>query len=290
MREGALDISDRYAPAMGSARRLAYVEWGEEENPRAIVCVHELNGTAHDFDFLAEALATTHRVICVDLAGRGGSDRLRLKTGYRFETHIRDVLALLDHLRIERFDWIGSSFGGVPGLLLAGHTVGRAEGRVTKLVLNDIGPFIPAAGISSLVRALEPQPDFRTRQDAEAYQLGLCPPWGEVDEARRAQIVSHRVRERDDGRFIGHADPVAVEEAMTEGSVADIDLWAAWEAIDCPVLALRGENSAILSKRTAAEMNVRTPHMTLIEVPGVGHPPSLADDTTISAIVRWLRE
>lgn len=289
MREGALHISDRYAPAMGGVRTLAYVEWGEARNPHAIVCVHELNGTARDFDYLAQALAATHRIICVDLAGRGRSDRLRLKTGYRFETSIRDVLGLLDHLEVGRFDWIGSSVGGVPGLLLAGHTVGRAQDRVRKLVLNDIGPFIPAVGISSLVRALEPQPDFRTRQDAEAYQLGLCPPWGETDEQRRAQIVSHRVRERVDGRFAGHSDPVAVEEVLTNGSVADIDLWAAWDAIDCPVLTLRGETSMILSKRTAGEMNVRTPHMTLMEIAGAGHPPSLADDAAIDAIAKWIR-
>src|SRR4051794_38793520 len=115
--------------------RLAYYEWGTRANPRVLFCVHGLTRNAMDFAPLAESLCDRWRVIAVDMPGGGRSDWLADAADYAYPTYLADLVALLDHLALDRVDWLGTSMGGILGMMMAG----AAPGRVGRLVLNDVG-------------------------------------------------------------------------------------------------------------------------------------------------------
>ena len=73
--------------------RMAYLEWGSRENPRVLVCVHGLTRCARDFDFLARDLASSYRVVCPDVAGRGDSDWLRDPNEYQVPVYVGRAVA-----------------------------------------------------------------------------------------------------------------------------------------------------------------------------------------------------
>ena len=123
--------------------RVHYTEWGDPDNPKVLICVHGLTRTGRDFDFLATALQYEYRVICPDVVGRGQSDWLSDKSDYTYPLYVNDMAMLLARIDADRIDWIGTSMGGLIGLFLASYP----GSPIHKLVINDIGPRIPAAGL-----------------------------------------------------------------------------------------------------------------------------------------------
>src|SRR5689334_4011194 len=117
----------------GGLHRVAYLEWGRHDNPRVLVCVHGLTRGAHDFDYLARALATHYRIVCPDLPGRGDSDWLPNPLEYQLPVYLNDMVALIARLDVETVHWLGTSLGGMIGMALAS----LPNTPVTKLVLND---------------------------------------------------------------------------------------------------------------------------------------------------------
>ena len=75
--------------------RVAYYEWGDPANDRVVICVHGLSRNGRDFDVLGEALADTHRVIAVDMPGRGASQWLPDANDYVFPTYLTTLTALV---------------------------------------------------------------------------------------------------------------------------------------------------------------------------------------------------
>ena len=127
--------------------RVSYLEWGERDNPRVLVCAHGLTRCARDFDFLAAEMAKTHRVICPDVAGRGESQWLRNPMEYVVPTYVADMVTLIARLDVESVQWVGTSLGGLIGMALAAFP----EGLVSRLVLNDSGPLVTAASLDRIV-------------------------------------------------------------------------------------------------------------------------------------------
>src|SRR5207247_11089407 len=103
----------------GGFHRIAYTEWGDHDNPHVVVCVHGLSRNSRDFDFLAAALTPECRVVCMDVAGRGESEWLEDKSYYSFATYQSDAAAMLARASASRIDWVGTSMGGLIGMLLA---------------------------------------------------------------------------------------------------------------------------------------------------------------------------
>jgi pimeloyl-ACP methyl ester carboxylesterase len=102
-----------------------------------IVMLPGLSANAHSFDGLVAAgLSPRFRTIAPDLRGRG--DSAKPESGYTLEDHAADVLALLDHLGIERATILGHSFGGLLTIYLAA----RYPQRVSKIVLIDVAVWI----------------------------------------------------------------------------------------------------------------------------------------------------
>lgn len=266
--------------------RMAYREWGDETADRTVVCVHGLTGNARDFDELAGALgAAGYRVVCPDVVGRGASAWLADPEGYALHQYVADMATLLGRLRVGAVDWVGTSMGGLIGMSLAG----RPNTPVRRLVVNDIGPFVPTAALQRLRAYLGTDSAFEDLEAAERWLREVRAPFGPLSDEEWRRMTERTVRQAEGGAYRLHYDPhIAVPFARTAGR--DVDVWDVWDRITCPVLVLRGAESDLLLAETAAEMTSRGPKAEVVELPGVGHAPALMDAAQIECISDWLRE
>ncbi|HUF76032.1 MAG TPA: alpha/beta hydrolase [Longimicrobiales bacterium] len=262
---------------------MAYLAWGEERAERTVVCVHGLTGNARDFDALAQALvARGHFVVCPDVVGRGASDPLADPEGYGLRQYVADMRCLLEQLDADRVDWVGTSMGGLIGMTVAG----ASESPVRRLVINDIGPFVPSAALQRLDAHLGTDPSFEDLAAAELWLRQVRAPFGRLSDEQWRQMTERSVR-RDGRRYRLHYDP-AVAGPFRRTADRDVDVWETWDLIACPVLVLRGQHSDLLLAETAAEMATRGPKAEVVEVTGCGHAPALLDADQIEPILVWL--
>jgi len=263
--------------------RVVYFEWGEPANPRVVICVHGIGRNARDFDDVAEALAPTHRVISVDMPGRGESEWLADPNDYIFPTYLTTLTALIARSGADTVGWIGTSMGGLLGITLAA----QPGSPVARLVVNDVGPTIEAVALERIRGYFGTDPTFATYAEIAQYVRTISAPFGLQDDAQWDRIVRTNVRQRAGGLWGLAYDPgIAVPFRTT---AAPPDLWPLWDRIGCPTLVLRGAQSDLLSAATAAEMSARGPRPRVVEVPGVGHAPMLMSGDQIEPVIRFLR-
>lgn len=250
---------------------------------RVTVCVHGLTRNGRDFDRLAAALASDGRhIICPDIVGRGQSDWLPRPELYSYPQYLADMAVLLGKLGDVEVDWVGTSMGGLIGLMLAAqpHT------PIRKLVLNDIGPFVPQAALARLAGYVGQAPEFSTAEELEAYIRRIHAPFGLKEEADWQELARNSSRSLPDGRLALAYDP-AIGLAF-QGPLTDVNLWLLYDMIRCPVLVLRGAQSDLLLPETAAEMTRRGPQAQLVEFAGCGHAPALFDPAQINVVRAFL--
>ncbi len=264
----------------GTFYRIAWSEWGEAHSP-VIFCVHGLTRSGHDFDTLAGSLSDRFRVICPDLPGRGRSDWLDGPEQYVVPTY----LVALSHLLavIDRpVGWVGTSLGGLCGMALAAMPGNPVE----RLVLNDIGPFIPAAALERIRDYMtESAPSFADEAALEAHLRRVHAPFGALSDAQWAHLARHSGRTLPDGRLALHYDP-AITSQIASAPVADVTLWPVWQGIRVPRLVLRGADSDLLDPATFERM--RQDGAVGVTVPDCGHAPALMDANSIGAIRAFL--
>lgn len=267
----------------GGFHAMSYTEWGPDAS-RMVVCVHGLTRNGRDFDILAARIsATGARVACPDVVGRGVSDWLADPTGYGYSQYLADMTVLLGRLDVAEVDWVGTSMGGLIGMMLAAQ-----EGSpVRRLVSNDVGPFIPKASLERIAAYVGADPQFPDLAAAEAYVRKVHAPFGDLSDAEWRQLTENSVRTADGGGYRLRYDP-GIAAAFKPGEMDDIDLWSVWDRIACPTLVLRGAESDLLLSETAAEMATRGPKAEIVTVPGCGHAPALLDDTQTGIVAAFL--
>ncbi len=279
-------ISDR--EATGGSRRLAYTEWGDSGNPDILVCVHGLTRNSRDFDYIAESLQSDYRVIAIDMPGRGRSDWLNDKTRYNYATYIADIQSLMQSLEIKQADWLGTSMGGLIGMVLSAS----APGFIQRMVMNDVGPYLSGKALQRIQKYVSIQPRFSTLKEVENHLRTVLAPFGINDDTHWHHIVEHSAMIQDDGtlRLAYDADIVkAFAAPKDDGTVDDVDLWPIWEQVKVPLLLVRGETSDILTRETADKMvQSKGSNIDFVEFPGIGHAPALMETTQIRAIKDWL--
>ena len=268
----------------GGALRLAYTEWGAASDARAVLCVHGLTRNGRDFDVLAAALAGERRVICPDVVGRGKSDWLADPAGYANPAYVGHLLALLEHLGIAAVDWIGTSMGGLIGMLAAA----LPESPVRSLLLNDIGAVLPRAALERIGAYAGADPSFDDEAGLEAYLRETYAGFGPLTDEQWRHMAEISARPKPDGRFGLAYDPAIGDAFKNAPPEADVELWPLWDALSCPVMVLRGETSDVLPADAAAEMTRRGPRARLVEFAGVGHAPSLMSEDQIAVVRDWL--
>lgn len=258
-------------------------EWGERGRP-ALVMWHGLARTGRDFDEAAQALSDTYFVICPDTIGRGLSAWARRpEVDYSYRSFGDTALGLLDHYGIDTLRWVGTSMGGLIGVTLA---AGRLKGRISHLVVNDIGPDIPEAGTGRIAAYVGNPPFYETVAEMGAWLRRNYAPFGQNSDAFWQRMIDTSVRRTDAGKVTVHYDPAIVSQFTHHK--ADLDVWDAYDAIEAPTLILRGEASDVLAPAVAAEMTRRGPKPRLVELAGVGHAPTLASPQEIALLREFL--
>jgi pimeloyl-ACP methyl ester carboxylesterase len=276
MREGAVRCLDPHG-----FHWLRYVEWGDPANPRVLVCVHGLTRNGRDFDPVAQSLCDAYRVVCPDMPGRGRSDRLRDPADYNYPVYCADLTVLMARLGAETVDWLGTSMGGILGMMLAA----MPGTPVRKLVLNDVGCVIPRAAIERIGTYLGRDPAYDSVEALEA-DLRDFSPFGELSPEQWRHLAIHSARQDDNGKWRFRYDP-GIARNFHAAPPTDLDLRPFWAGVHGPVLVIRGENSDLLLPETVEEM-CRRPRTQAHVVPRTGHSPMLMDDAQAGVVRRFL--
>jgi pimeloyl-ACP methyl ester carboxylesterase len=278
--------------SLSGLHSMAYKEWGDEGNPNVLVCVHGVTRVGDDFDNLARALSGHYRVVCPDVVGRGRSGRLRNPQLYRIPQYVSDMVTLVaratansEHATV---DWFGTSMGGLIGMALAS----LPDTPIRKLVLNDIGPTLDPAALLRIGDYIGQDLRFPSFEVAAKFVRDVSLSFGEHSEDEWHKLAADVLRQDGDGQWVRHYDmglALPFRSATPDTAKADeATLWAAYDAIRCPTLLVRGADSDLLSRETAAIMQARGPRPQLVEIPHVGHAPTFLHEDQIAIARKFL--
>lgn len=264
---------------------IAYTEWGDPDAARVAMCVHGLTRQGRDFDPLALALTQYgYRVICPDLVGRGRSGWLSNPENYVLPQYASDMVSVLARSGAEEVDWIGTSLGGLVGI----HLAALENAPIRRMVLNDVGPFLPWETLARLGSYVQKMPkSFANFYAAEAYFREVLAPYGRLGDTEWFHLTKHSIYRDPSGRYRLLIDP-SIGQAFRPMMFYNVSMWRQWDTIRCPVLSLRGEYSDLLTRDIAQSMSRRGPRARVVEIPECGHAPALMDHRQIGTIVNWL--
>lgn len=266
-------------------RAMAYTEWGNEHSTRVAICVHGLTRNGRDFDWLARTLAGQgYRVVCPDVLGRGSSDWLQDPTGYGYPLYMADLATLLARYEGCDISWIGTSMGGLLGMFLAAAD----KTPIRRLVMNDVGPFLPKAALERIVEYVGKAPTFSSPASAESYLRTILAGFGPLSDAQWQHLTQHSVKAQTQGGFGLAYDP-AIALPLQAAPVDDVNLWPVWGLVRCPVLVIRGALSDLLPVECVAGMRASNPACSEFTVPETGHAPLLASAAEQDVILNWLQ-
>jgi pimeloyl-ACP methyl ester carboxylesterase len=266
-----------------TARDGARLAFRDEGRGRPLLCLPGLTRTGADFDFLAPHLPFV-RLIRPDYRGRGASEWTGAAT-YTVLQEAQDVLALLDHLSLDRAAIVGTSRGGLIAMVLAA----TAKSRVAGIAFNDIGPVIERAGLAAIKDYVGRRPVWKTLDEAARKMPAAMPSFSGVPPTRWRAFVERLYDETPTGLSLRY-DPALRDAFLAAFDGPQTDLWPLFDACaDLPLALLRGADSDLLSRETAAEMLRRRPDMMSAEIEGRGHVPFLDEPASLTAILTWLK-
>lgn len=268
---------------------MRYVQWGDPNNPRVLICVHGLTRHGRDFDRLAHALSDHFRVVCPDVVGRGLSDRLSDPKLYGVPQYLADMVSLVAQLRAQSVSWVGTSMGGLIGMALAS----LKNSPVSRLVLNDVGPRLQSEAMLRIASYVGEPRRFATLEQAHVYCRQIFSGFGLTQDAHWQELTLSSVRPDQDG-WVFHYDPAIAEPMKTLNpaflQAMETVLWQTYDAITCPTLLVRGAQSDLLTEQTAQEMCSRGPRARLLTIADTGHAPMFFEAGQISALRSFLLE
>ena len=253
-----------------------------DTNRPPILCLSGLTRNSRDFIPLAHDLATTQRVLCLDYRGRGRSDYDPKWLNYRPETYIADVNAILTALNIHRITVIGTSLGGLVamGLAVVRPTI------LAGVVLNDIGPEIGPIGLQRIMNYLSdlsPAPDRLSALNRARALLDRAIITNDMVE----HMLEVSFRQQPNGSYKFDFDP-NIMRPLYKAKTPAASLWPLFRALRCcPVLALRGAQSMLLTKECFAAMRHDRPDLHTALIPEVGHAPCLEEVEARTAIANF---
>ena len=293
-------------PDATGSHRMAFWQWGDPQSAHVVVCVHGLSRQGRDFDVLTQALCerAAHlpgglRVVCPDVVGRGESDWLSDPMGYQVPAYAADMLVLLATLHaqspITTLDWVGTSMGGLIGMVVCGQPGLPLPVPVRKLVLNDVGPAIQWEAIVRIGTYLGKAGQFTSVQAAADAMWAISTGFGPHTPEQWLALSQPMVKPLSSlpGSLLRlHYDPAlavpfrqATQALTLQGETM---LWQLYDHITAQTLLLRGQDSDLLTVATAHAMTGRGPRARLVEFTGVGHAPTLVAVDQVAAVADFL--
>ncbi len=261
-----------------AGREIHYTEWGPPDGP-AVIAWHGLARTGRDMDELAGRLSHRFRVICPDTIGRGFSQwSPDPGNEYQLSFYARLAAELFDQLGIASAHWVGTSMGGSIGTVCAGGLLQpQLKPRIRSLVLNDNAPQLAAPAIERIRAYAGNPPAFDSMGELEVFYRQVYLPFGWLSDAQWRRLAETSARRLPDGRWTPHYDPAMVRQFIDHPH--DYDIWEHYDAIEVPVLCLRGAESDLVLPDATAQMLRRGPGARgltrIVEVAGCGHAPAL---------------
>src|SRR5262249_31128337 len=139
--------------------------------------------------------------------GRGESEWLENPIDYNYASYVADCLAVLDNFHLRTVDWVGTSMGGVIGMIIAAkHAV-----RIRKLVLNDVGMKLPKEALQRIYDYVGNMPKhFATRLELDTYLREVFAPFKITDPEHWQKFIDHSVLPDGDGVKLA-CDPAILE-------------------------------------------------------------------------------
>lgn len=285
------DMREADLPCLGKSgfHRMHYVEWGDPDARTVVICVHGLTRCGRDFDTLAGALQPALRVVCPDVVGRGKSEWLRDALDYTYPQYCSDLAALIARVTagegVRRVCWVGTSMGGIIGMLLAS----RPGSPIERLVVNDVGIIVPKTALARLAEYVGKDPRFASFAELAAYARTVSAPFGPLTDEQWHHLTRHTARQHADGSWGFSYDP-QIGLPFRQSALEDVNLLEFWDRITCPTLLIRGAQSDLLPRDVALEMTRRGPRPKLAEFDGIGHAPMLMAADQIAVVRDFLLE
>jgi pimeloyl-ACP methyl ester carboxylesterase len=246
----------------------------------AVLCLGGITRNSRDFDRLAPRLAARgHRVLALNLRGRGESGRAADPASYDPAIYIDDIRQVLAATGVHKTVVIGTSLGGflAMGMAVAMPTV------LAGAIINDSGPDVPTDGLDQILGYIETDPVYPDWAAAVAGVKTMLPDLN-LDEEEWRLCAEGCFRERADGQVAADWDPrIAIPLRKSGGDVPD--LWPLFAALrPFPTLALRGALSTLLSDACFSRMAEVHPGLRQAVIPNRGHAPTLNEPESRAAI------
>ena len=272
----------------GETGNLAFRHWSAGQGRRPpLLCAHGISQNSRHFDPLAERLVNDFDLLVPDYPGRGLSDVFTNSLNYTYPNYIALFQAFFAHLQLTELYWLGTSMGGLTGICLAA----LPDTPIRKLILNDIGPFIPKQTRQQFVIAAQAPPArFASCAAAQQRMANLFANFGLSDDAMQAAFVRATLRQESDGSWRPDYHPGIFDYArsLSPNNLADVPFWEDWEKVRCPVLVLHGIHSTTLTPAIIAEMRHIRPDIDVVDIPDTGHAPHLMSDEQAELVRGWL--
>jgi pimeloyl-ACP methyl ester carboxylesterase len=255
------------------------------EQEKTIVCWHGLARNGFDFQTIAALLSQKYRVLCPDTLGRGLSQWAKDPAKeYNYPNYVSIALGICKYFNVKELDWIGTSMGGIIGIILAS---GPLKDRIQRLIINDIGPEIPDNALQRIIDYVSGiQPEFDTLMEYENYLKELYLIMGERTDEQWFQMTSTSLRRKDNGRFTVHFDPDIIQ--ISDETVPAIDLWELFEKVECELMLLHGFLSDVLTTDIVKKMKFIKQKMKVLTIPDCGHAPGLHLNNHNDPILKFL--
>ena len=277
MTTGAINAVDRFVKV--GDLNLHYLEWGDAGAP-PVIMVHGLTGNAHAFDNLAPHFVPRYRVISVDVRGRGDSD-WAADGDYSNDAYVADLEGIRQALGLERFSLVGTSMGGRISLTYAGAYPERVE----RTVLNDIGPEVdPLGGSRIAYSSRDAVTTFAAIEEVMAWHRENRVGFSAMSDAQQRSAAGHAVKALPEGGFTWKMDPAVRSDPRRPDPEVS---WKLARQIPGPVLLVRGGDSDLLSVEIAHRMVAEMQDCRMVEVPGVGHAPTLMEPEAFGPVIEF---
>jgi pimeloyl-ACP methyl ester carboxylesterase len=261
--------------------RVAYTDWGDPGSP-IILCCGGVANSAMRFNYLAADLRHDFRVVSMDWVGRGMSGWMADERDYSLATYVEQVRQLIDHLG-RPVTLLGSSLGGSVAIELAA----RHPKLVSRLILNDIGPYIPRGRRKRRAETLARFYTFREPSELLRRVGASQKNDGPISDDIRFNITFHQTRWSDeDGGRIYRYD-IRAMQAYRRDARTSLRQWGSWAKLRCPILLIHGLMSDALLPETIVRMQ-KTKPVSVVHVPDTGHTPVLSDRNQTWFIRDWL--
>jgi pimeloyl-ACP methyl ester carboxylesterase len=290
--EGTMNMAlceSHYAKCAGY--EIHYTEWGRRDAP-VVIAWHGLARTGRDMDELAQHLSSRYRVICPDTLGRGLSQWSKNPDAeYCLAFYAQLAEELFDGLDIAQAHWVGTSMGGAIGTVCAGGLVRSAmKKRLLSLTLNDNAPQLAKPAIDRVRAYAGHPPEFDSIAELEVFFRQVYQPFGWLSDAQWRRLTETSTRRLSNGRVTPHYDPAMVRQLIAH--VDDYLIWDHYDAIEAPVLLLRGVNSDLVLAEIAQTMHQRGPGakglLQHVEVPDCGHAPALNVPHQLDCVTQFI--